>query len=110
MLMLVPTQRSQRVESQRAELTDLSRVLAAHGVPNGGIREMDFALDAGPNEYAARLARDDAAWTRFRHAFDALRTGDIGTAISRDSITLGALAWMFLIGRAFMDAVMSRLA
>lgn len=92
------------------ELADLSTVLASHGVPDGGAGALRCARMAGPDWYADRIASDGSAWSRFRRAFDALRTGDMGAEFPSDVVTIGALAWLYLLGATFMDAVVSRLA
>lgn len=79
-----------------------------HGVELGGAPEIVLALATGPDWYADALARDAAAWRRFKAAFDALRGAGDG-AVSPDSVTIGALTFVMLHGPRFTDAVRAKL-
>lgn len=85
------------------ELRRLREAVTAGGVDQGCAREMIDALAEGPRVYAQRLAGDDAARRRFLRGWEAL-TAARGE-VSPDALTVGALTWLCLRGRAFIEAI-----
>lgn len=95
---------SKRIETQR--LQELSEALEWLGVESAGAAPaMVRAMATGADWYAEALASDPAAWARFRDAYRALLSPERREAVHADEVTIGALAWLYVSGRAFMRDV-----
>lgn len=86
----------------KPKVAELLAELRARGVDDPAPAVLD-AIAAGADHFAELLATDDVAWKRFREGFDALLSGR--GDVPSDATTLGAIAWTYLLGRTFTDAV-----
>lgn len=86
----------------KPKLAELLAELRARGIDDPAPAVLD-ALASGADRFAELLATDDVAWQRFRAGFDALLSGQ--GEVSPDATTVGSLAWVYLLGRTFTDAV-----
>lgn len=93
---------SKRIETQR--LQELSEALEWLGVENAA-PAIARAMATGAGWYAETLALDAAAWARFRDAYRALLSPERRESVHADEVTIGALAWLYVSGRAFMRDV-----
>ena len=86
----------------KPKLAELLAELRGRGIDDPAPAVLD-AIAAGADHFAELLATDDAAWQRFRAGFDALISGQ--GDVPADATTVGAIAWTYLLGRTFTDAV-----
>jgi len=86
----------------KPKLAELIAELRARGVDDPAPAVLD-AIATGADRFAMVIATDDLAWQRFREGFDALLSGQ--GEVSSDATTVGAIAWTYLLGRNFTDAV-----
>lgn len=86
----------------KPKIAELIAELRARGVDDPAPAVLD-AITAGADRFAELLATDDVAWQRFRAGFDAMLSGQ--GEVPSDATTVGSLAWVYLLGRTFTDAV-----
>ncbi len=86
----------------KPKIAELIAELRARGVDDPAPAVLD-AITAGADRFVELLATDDVAWQRFRAGFDAMLSGQ--GEVPSDATTVGSLAWVYLLGRTFTDAV-----
>ena len=81
--------------------------LEGWGVDVGGAPAIVLALATGPEFYVACLVDDVETWRRYHHAITALREGRC--PLELDDVVIGALAWSYVDGAKFVEAVRTRI-
>lgn len=95
-----------RMQRARPELRDLMCALEGWGIDVGGAPAIVQALATGPGLYVDALVYDVDAWRRYHDALTALRDGRCPFGL--DDVVIGALAWTYVDGAKFVEAVRGR--
>jgi hypothetical protein len=100
------TRRMQRARPELRDLLPLMHSLEGWGVDVGGAPAIVQALATGSGFYVDALVYDVSAWRRYHDALTALRDGRCPFGL--DDVVIGALAWTYVDGTKFVEAVRGR--